>query len=513
MEIKTISYLLKDKKILPLPLILAICGLLLVAESALVQERPETGLAKAEAFFLEGDLLGAKKALQDFLLRQPHSVDALNLLANLFLLEDDFEKASQQINRALKLMPNNPKLLATNGQCLLRQGDFKQAEIQFRKSVQLDSKQAVAHLGLGRLQLTRLKPEEGLASLHQAILSNPDLEDSYFFASEAYGAEKNLPMQIESLQKYLEFKPKFHLERTQNAEALLTFFRSLVKEEPAKINDLSRSHEIEVQPFFGLMLVEAQVNGEGPYRFLVDTGATSTVLSESLLDHLKINPIATAVVKCVGGTGKTATKLSKATKLQVGDLEISNLPIASFNNEIFAGLIDGVLSTADLGDFLITLDYSDKKIVLTPRSDASQKSASKGAELARSEFRILGNLILVPVSINQQSPQNFLLDTGAVTSTLSKRQASLMGVTESTPNSKVDIQFAGACGVTQSVLSVSEVNLKFSGLNQDYKQILAVELKEISREIQTEVSGILGGDFLSKYKVTLDYRDATLTIE
>jgi Aspartyl protease len=281
------------------------------------------------------------------------------------------------------------------------------------------------------------------------------------------------------------------------------------------VSDPSRTYELPIQPFYGLMLVEAYVNEEGPYRFLVDSGATSTVLSNALLEHLKITPITTATVKCVGGSGKTATKLCKASKLKVGELDISNLPVASFDNQIFAGLIDGVLGTADLGDFLIALDYPDKKIVLTPRSsgDANAVSRKSDAQGTRSEFRILGNLILVPVSINHQSTKNFLFDTGAVTSTLSKRQAALFGVREDTPNSAVDIQFAGACGVTESVLSIPGINLTLGSLKLDYDQILAVELKEISKEVQTEVSGILGGDFFSKYKVTIDYQKTTINFD
>lgn len=479
-----------------------------------VQVKPETGLGKAESFFLQGDLASAKKVLQDLLMRQPNSVAALNLLTNLFLLEDDFESATRQVGHALKLGPNDPMVLTNYGHCLFRQGDFKQAEIQFRRSLELNPKQASAYLGLGRLHLTKLKITEGLSAFEQAIRLDPKQEDNYFFASEAYGADKNLSMQIDSLQKYLDCKPKFHSERVQNAEALLVFFRNLEKERTANVSDPSRTYELPIQPFYGLMLVEAFVNEEGPYRFLVDSGATSTVLSNALLEHLKITPITTATVKCVGGSGKTATKLCKASKLKVGELDISNLPVASFDNQIFAGLIDGVLGTADLADFLIALDYPDKKIVLTPRSSGDTNAISKSdAPGTRNEFRILGNLMLVPVSINHQSTKNFLFDTGAVTSTLSKRQAALFGVREDTPNSAVDIQFAGACGVTESVLSVPGINLALGRLKLDYDQILAVELKEISKEVQTEVSGILGGDFFSKYKVTIDYQKTTINFE
>ncbi len=478
------------------------------------QLKTENTLANAESFFSQGKLSDAKKALQDFLAKQPDSMAALNLLTRLLLLEDDFENATKQVSHAMKLKPNDPQTLANYGQCLFRQGDFKQAEIQFRKSLELDPKQASAYLGLGRVHLTRLRFSDSLAAFEHAIRLDPKQEDSYFFASEAYGVDRNLSRQIESLQKYVDFKPKFHSERVQNAEALLVFFRNLAREPAAKVNEPSRSYRLSVQPFYGLMIVEGYVNDEGPYRFLVDSGATSTVLSDAVLDHLKITPITTATVKCVGGSGKTPTKLCKVSRLKVGELEISNLPVASFDNQIFAGLIDGVLGTADLSDFLIGLDYPDKAITLSPRSTQAnfepKKSTGQGT---RTEFRFLGNLILLPVSINHQPPKNFLFDTGAVTSTLSKRQAALFGVREDTPDSAVDIQFAGACGVTESVLSVPSVNLTLSSLKLDYNQILAVDLKEISKEVQTEISGILGGDFFSKYRVTIDYHNAIIGFE
>jgi hypothetical protein len=159
------------------------------------------------------------------------------------------------------------------------------------------------------------------------------------------------------------------------------------------------------------MLVEGYVNGQGPFRFLVDSGATSTVLSNDLFNSLKIPVLSTAVVSCVGGTGKTGTKLAKVEKLKVGELEISNLPISSFDNTIFAELIDGVLSTADLADFLITLDYPDRRILLAPRPSKPVAKPSTDVLASRVEipFRILGNLILAPISINQQPAQSFLL--------------------------------------------------------------------------------------------------------
>ena len=469
----------------------------------------------AEALLLEGKLNEAKKALTLELQRQPGSIRNLILLTRILLIEDEFDEAKRNIQHALKLSPTNTEALALYGHCLFREGAFAVAEAQYQKSLRLDSSQPGAHLGMGRVHLTRQHPEQSVKSFQRAIQLAPKDDDNYFFASEAYGATKNFPMQVESLEKYLALKPKFNAERVENAKALLTFFRHLEKEPVATIADAARAYEIPFEPFYGLMLVEGHVNGQGPFRFLVDSGATSTVLSNALFDSLKIPVLSTAVVSCVGGTGKTGTKLAKVEKFKVGELEISNLPISSFDNTIFAELIDGVLSTADLSDFLITLDYPDRRILLAPipSKPAAKPSTDLLASKVEIPFRILGNLILAPISINQQPAQNFLFDTGAVTSTLSKRQAAFLGVRDDTPNASVDIQFAGACGVTQSVLSVDRVDLSLQAMKVPYAKILAVELKEISKELRSEVSGILGGDFYSKRKVTIDYRNTKLIFE
>ena len=237
----------------------------------------------AEALLQAGKLTEAKQAVTTELRKRPVSVKQLILLTRILLIEDEFDEAKTQIQQALKLAPANPEALALYGHSLFREGSFALAETQYQKSLRLDSKQAGAHLGLGRIYLTRQQPEQSVKSFQQAIHLAPEEEDNYFFASEAYGATKDFAKQVESLEKYLALKPKFNAERVENAKALLTFFRHLEDGPVAAIADAERPYEIPFQPFFGLMLVEGHVNGQGPFRFLVDSGATSTVLSNEPL--------------------------------------------------------------------------------------------------------------------------------------------------------------------------------------------------------------------------------------
>ena len=487
----------------------------LVAFTEQAQASRVRPLDKAQVLLKEGELSAAKEEVRGVLKLSPDSVQASLLLIKILLIEDELDLASEQIKKTLHRNPNDPFILTAYGMYLLREGEFKKAEAQLEKSLRMNSKQAEAHLAMGRLLLSRLQFDQSLAHFQKAIQLAPEMEDNYFYISEGYGATRNYVQQAKSLEKYLSLKPRFYPERVQNAEALLMFFRSFENEVVGRIKDSQRSYEISSQPFFGLMIVETYINDSGPYRFLVDTGATSTVISNELIDQLKIPVIASAVAKCVGGTGKTATHLCKAAKLRIGAVEISNLPVSSFDNKIFQGLIDGVLSTSDLADFLITLDYPGQRILLEPRGpeNGDKNRPVLPVDGTQVDFRIFGNLILLPVSINGPVTRNFLFDTGAVVSALSKRQASFLGVNEETPNAKVDIEFAGACGIAHSVLGVDKVLLSLGRIKQEYAKILAIHLSEISKEVGSEVSGILGADFYSKRVVKIDYRQGTIRIE
>jgi hypothetical protein len=98
-------------------------------------------------------------------------------------------------------------------------------------------------------------------------------------------------------------------------------------------------------------------------------------------------------------------------------------------------------------------------------------------------------------------------------SALSTGTARRLGVDEKEAVSQMELQFAGACGVTETVLPVKDASLQVQDLSKEYEQILALDLKEISRELQAEIQGILGIDFWGKRRLTVDYDTATLWIE
>jgi hypothetical protein len=102
----------------------------------------------------------------------------------------------------------------------------------------------------------------------------------------------------------------------------------------------------------GRPVVEVMINGKGPFPFLVDTGATRTVIDAGLSDELS---------------------LSSADSIQIKELFIGAIKVTDLEADVrpvtaMFGKVDnaprGVLSALAFPGYLLTFDYPRKKISL-----------------------------------------------------------------------------------------------------------------------------------------------------
>ena len=384
----------------------------------------------------------------------------------------------------------------------------------FQASLATDPGQAEALLGIGRLSLSRMKVDEAVEYIGIVVKKNPRLADAHYYLAEAYGLSRKLDRQSEELGKYLSLNPVVPEDRVQNARAMRQFLKAYGSLELGKREDKTPRYEIQLESFFGLLIARVFLNGEGPYKFLLDSGATTTVLSNQLFDQLQLKPAATATIRCLGGSGKMVTKIGLLKKLKLGSLELANLPVVSFDNSGLANLVDGILCLSEFSEFLITIDPAAPAIILQdPELAGNGGKASLVPAGTPLDCRMMGNMVLLPASVSGLSQGYFLFDTGALMSALSTGTARRLGVDEKDAISQMEMQFAGACGVTQTVLPVKDALLQVKDISKEYGQILALDLTEISKELQAEIQGILGIDFWGKRRLTVDYDSATLWIE
>src|SRR5207245_2845537 len=122
------------------------------------------------------------------------------------------------------------------------------------------------------------------------------------------------------------------------------------------------------------------------------------------------------------------------------------------------------------------------------------------------------NLIFTQLTLNGRGPYNFAVDTGAVTTVLSHNMAAQLGINQNTPGAKIDLGIAGVGGFEGIVLKVPNVTFKTAKNTETFPQVVAIDLNLISKMIGTEVAGVVGYDFFSEYKLSLDYYGAEVRL-
>jgi predicted aspartyl protease len=114
-----------------------------------------------------------------------------------------------------------------------------------------------------------------------------------------------------------------------------------------------------------LVVVPVTLNGAGPYKFLLDTGATNTIVSSRVADHLKIQAFRHATLLTAGGELPITVRIVKTVK--IGSVEITDMQIAVAEADVFRKLeVDGIIGADCLKQFKISIDYTRRMLTMQP---------------------------------------------------------------------------------------------------------------------------------------------------
>lgn len=412
------------------------------------------------------------------------------------LLKDDTQKAEA----LLKSSPRSAETIAFQGELEFRKGNFEGARTLYESAIQMNEKTARAHFGLGKLALARVKTKEAMQSFKRAIELDPKEPLYHFYASETADLNKDPAESRKQLEEYVRLNPKNDEDRLTEAKAGLELLKAFGNQEYGIVEAPDAPAPIPLRKALNLIFTDVMINGKGPYNFVIDTGASQTAFSRKLAKDLGLKTITTTIMHGVGGSGKVDSSIYQVDKLQLGDVAIRKLPVGTFDDPVISQLADGIIGTSMLADFVISIDYPKSQMTL------SHKPASTTDAIPVWYF---SNILLLPADIGGQHG-NLILDTGAITSVTSLEVANALGINDKTPGAKVNLGIGGVGGAQEMVLMLPKLTLKTSRQSETLSQVLAIDFKDISKMLGTEVSGIAGFDFLQNYKLTLDYYKAEI---
>lgn len=259
-----------------------------------------------------------------------------------------------------------------------------------------------------------------------------------------------------------------------------------------------------------LILLPVEVNGEGPFEFILDTGAGTSLLSPELGQKLGVKIIGSKEGQSAGGA--VSVSLAKVDSLAVGSTKLNDVDVGlvdlSHIGRTIGAKIDGDLGYNFLKHFRITLDYRRSKI----HFDDPKRFELTGPSTALTEVTMrlaspAKPLILVDVYANGRGPFQFAIDTGTSTTAITPELAQQLGVASSpigaatTGGAQVDV----TAGVLES-FQVGGARINNSTV------VVADFFAMLSAAVGAKLDGIVGYNFLHNYKVALDYPNETLSL-
>jgi predicted aspartyl protease len=183
------------------------------------------------------------------------------------------------------------------------------------------------------------------------------------------------------------------------------------------------------------------INGRGPFRLVLDTGASRSAIVPATAARLGLAVDATAPVVLKGVTGATTAPVVTASTVEVGDLLLRAEPLLVIA-DAFGGA-DGVLAARSLGDRRVRVEFRRDRIEIGP---SPRRRPTRGFATVPMDL-LAGGVPYVQVRVGGVRAKA-VIDTGAQQTTgnaalraaIAARRRSPAGTTEQVEGVSGDLQ-------------------------------------------------------------------------
>ncbi|MEM8696289.1 MAG: aspartyl protease family protein [Pseudomonadota bacterium] len=199
-------------------------------------------------------------------------------------------------------------------------------------------------------------------------------------------------------------------------------------------------------PWLGLPQIPVTLNGNVEGQFIVDTAASDTVLTDTMISRLGLTGQG-APAELAGATGNSSIHFYELTSIRLGPREYRALEAYSFPQLAAPVEADGLIGADILRRHVVEFDLPGQRLRLFDRHANFVRASGRWAVIPF--YERADGLLLVPVSIGRVT-MPALLDTGAVQNIVNHEAARRLGL-RLFPDSDSREPITGASGHVQNM--------------------------------------------------------------
>ncbi len=252
---------------------------------------------------------------------------------------------------------------------------------------------------------------------------------------------------------------------------------------------VSTTNDLPLQIAGRIPFVKVSVNGEGPYLFIIDTGASENIIVPTLAARLGIKPVRVSASQHRGNVHS----------LQAGTATLSNSvvfitdPPQAHSLRLDLGIdYQGILGYPFLSSFLTTLDYRRKVVRFDPLPAAGRRLAPPGKDAVSVAFFLRDRLPHVVGTVNGMGPVTLLLDTGSSEVLLLPGAARQLNISGQGQTDLPGVAFTKLETLSLGAATVRNLPCVINTLPQERRAV-------------SSYHGIVGTPFLTNFVVTVSY--------
>ncbi|WP_442613989.1 aspartyl protease family protein [Parasphingopyxis sp.] len=254
-------------------------------------------------------------------------------------------------------------------------------------------------------------------------------------------------------------------------------------------------------PWLGLPQVDVTLNGTIDARFIVDTAASETILTDETIARLGLAGRGEPA-ELAGATGNSAIEYFELASLRLGAREYRRLGAYSFPRLAAPVEADGLIGADILRQHVVEFDLPGQRLRLFDRRADFLRGAS-GWMVVPFHERADG-LLIVPVSVGRvRMPA--LFDTGAVQNIVNREAARRLGL-RLFPDSDSREAITGASGHVQDMNQIEISRFRIGDMGFGNSRVGITDLAVFDTlEIGRGPAMLLSADVLADRRFIIDY--------